>query len=811
MRSTVDFGIDLGTTNSAIAVFEDGHPRVIRNSQHDEITPSAVMVDRNGRVLVRKTAYNQAVARSDRVAREFKRAMGTDQRYALGNQTMSPEELSSEVIKSLRMNVQENLHEEVRAAVITVPAWFTLAADHATMQAAELAGIEFVRTLQEPIAAGLAYGYQNTDASGYWLVYDFGGGTFDAALMTIREGFLQVVDHAGDEYLGGSDFDNTLVDFVVEELRKDYTIEGIVRGSGVRQQLYAKLKYVCEESKILLSRQEAAEVEINGVADDAGIPIDSYITVSRSVFERLIAPLVDRSISLCRNLLARQNLPMTAVQRVVMVGGPTYSPYVRRRIHDELGVDIEGRIDPMTVVAQGAAIFAGAVRPERSSPRKTEPNAAAYSIDLKYPPVSDEADVLIGGRIDGPQGPALAVQIDREDGGWTSGRVPVTSGVFRTRLNLRERRPNTFTIRLFDPEGSRLAASPDQLTITQGLTAGAPPLARSLGVVVAKGNEQETQILFPHGTPLPGTASKSFHTTEPMGAGHPATLKIHIVEGEYLRPERNEHVGYVDVDLSRCPRTVPAGEEVEVTLNIDTSRNIAAHAFVPFVDQTFSSTIEARNIHVPEIGDLDRLLQAERQRLAEIEDIAPTREAEELANETERALAEARSGDSAAVMRAKRRLAELQEEIDRVGAVAELPLLRKRWNTELSEAKAALTDYGQPGDRQMLLMMEHEGVESADKGDVPKLRERLEALQKLRWQTVFAQPGWWIGLYQYLVEHQREASDQPTTRVLVQEGRRALDRQDIDALKQACRRLWELMPNSDPGSKYGLPDVRIRG
>ncbi len=230
-RTTIDFGIDLGTTNSEIAVLDKAHVRVVRNSFHDEATPSAVRIDPRGTVIVGKLAYNQRVADHKNTHIQFKRLMGSQQMltFHASGRMMRPEELSAEVLKSLRQDATRELGEEINAAVITVPALFEIPQCDATRRAAELAGIAISPLLQEPIAAALAYGFQAENLDGFLFVYDFGGGTFDASIIRSVDGRLTVVDHAGDNFLGGKDCDEKLVDHFAGILCQDFGLRPLDR------------------------------------------------------------------------------------------------------------------------------------------------------------------------------------------------------------------------------------------------------------------------------------------------------------------------------------------------------------------------------------------------------------------------------------------------------------------------------------------------------------------------------------------------------------------------------------------------------
>ena len=278
-RTTIDFGIDLGTTNSAVAVFTgtQGEPtKIIKNTTDGndaDITPSAIYINKKGALRVGRRAKDRIEDEDEDVHTEFKRQMGTDHIYSFksSGQSRSPEELSAEVLKSLRADVQQRTGEVVEASVITVPAAFELHQCDATRKAAQLAGFKQSPLLQEPVAAALAYGFQADQEKAYWLVYDFGGGTFDAAIIKSEEGTIHVVHHGGDNFLGGSNIDWAIVEkLIAPRVVKDFGLTDFTRGNKKWQRAFAKLKRAAEIAKIDLSRSERATLEACKFADDSG-------------------------------------------------------------------------------------------------------------------------------------------------------------------------------------------------------------------------------------------------------------------------------------------------------------------------------------------------------------------------------------------------------------------------------------------------------------------------------------------------------------------------------------------------------------
>jgi molecular chaperone DnaK len=396
-RTTIDFGIDLGTTNSAIAVLKGVTTEIIKNNADADITPSAVSLDKRGVVQVGQRARNRIIDAPGDAYAEFKRRMGTGHVYQFQScgQSRQPEQLSAEVLKSLVADVQQRLGETVEAAVITVPAAFELHQCDATRKAAQLAGLAQSPLLQEPVAAALAYGFQADREKAFWLVYDFGGGTFDAAIIKAEEGAINVVNHGGDNFLGGSDIDWAIVEhLLVPSLLGQHSLENFNRGEKRWSQVFAKLKRAAEVAKVELSRLERATLETIKFEDDSGRQIEFDCELGRSEVIGVTEPFVRRSVEICQRVLKEKNLDKQAIQRVILVGGPTLAPF-RELLARGLGIPLDHSADPLTVVGRGAAVFAGTQKLERTASVTPMPNI--FSVDLKYRPVGLDSAPSVGG------------------------------------------------------------------------------------------------------------------------------------------------------------------------------------------------------------------------------------------------------------------------------------------------------------------------------------------------------------------------------------------------------------------------------
>ena len=294
---------------------------------------------------------------------EFKLQMGTSQIYTFlaSHKQMLPEELSAEVLKSLRGDVKQSTGEDVIAAVISVPAAFELPQTNATRKAAILAGLSVSPLVQEPVAAALTYGFQSKSDRVFWMVYDFGGGTFDVAIVQVRDGQINVVTHGGDNHLGGKLIDYEIVDqLLVPALRKEYALSDFNRGNPKWKAAFAKLKLHAEQAKIKLSRDTEADILLEPLCqDDHGMWVRFEHTIKRSEIEPLLEPFVERSINKCHNVLNQAQLSSGDIEKIILVGDPTLTPIFREILKNKLGIALEFSVDPLTIYAQGAAIFAG--------------------------------------------------------------------------------------------------------------------------------------------------------------------------------------------------------------------------------------------------------------------------------------------------------------------------------------------------------------------------------------------------------------------------------------------------------------------
>ena len=354
-------GIDLGTTNSCVAVLEGGEPVIIPNAEGARTTPSVVGFKKDGERLVGEPAKRQAVSSPDRTIRSIKRDMGTDKKVKIDKKNYSPQELSAMILGKLKTDAEAYLGEKVTKAVITVPAYFSDAERQATKDAGRIAGLDVLRIINEPTAASLAYGLDKSkDKKTHKIfVYDLGGGTFDISILEIGDGVFEVVATAGDNKLGGDDFDQKVIDYLVEEFNKQHKVD-LSKDATAMQ----RIKNAAEKAKIELSSLATTTVSEPFITVAKSGPLNLEIELSRAKFNSLTAPLVDKTIALVQQAMKDAKFKNTDIDKVIFVGGSTRIPAVAEAIKKLTGKDPFKGINPDECVALGAAIQGGVLAGE---------------------------------------------------------------------------------------------------------------------------------------------------------------------------------------------------------------------------------------------------------------------------------------------------------------------------------------------------------------------------------------------------------------------------------------------------------------
>lgn len=620
-RLKIDYGIDLGTTNSAICRMDKGEVIIIKSDTSKDIMPSCVSVTKRKTIKVGETAYNDMKSDKRRATKnwaqsnnntftEFKRKMGTDEVLFSSylDKDFKPEELSAEVLKTLKSFVTD---EQIRSVVITVPAMFKVNQKDATMRAAKLAGFEHCELLQEPIAAAMAYGVSSNQKNGYWLVFDFGGGTFDAALLKVEDGIMQVFDTEGNNYLGGKNLDYAIVDkMIIPYFQEHYSIDNILSDSETRDVLREAAKTYAEEVKNQLSFKSSEDVISNlgdlGV-DDEGEELEIDMSITQEQLREVVAPIFQEAIDLCKKLLERNNMSGDKLDKIILVGGPTHSPILREMLKEQLTPNVDSSIDPMSAVASGAALYASTLDSEVQKPI----DVGTLPISLAYESTSVEEVELVTVKIDESNAGSIpagrySAEIIRSDGAWSSGRFKLTYQGDVIDCYLVENKSNSFSVTVYDEFGNVVPCEPNIFTIIQGSKIGSAILPYNIGIEVW--NDVKEKAVFraikglEKNKTLPAIGvDNGLHSSNDIRPGiEDDVMKIPIYQAGYdaegLPAACFEYVYEVKLTGENLPALLPAGSEVDLTMKVDRSEQISVELYIPSLDHTEEVVVPRESI-----------------------------------------------------------------------------------------------------------------------------------------------------------------------------------------------------------------------
>ena len=597
-RIKIDYGIDLGTTNSAICRMEKGEPTVIKTDVLKDTMPSCISINKKGSIKAGDGAYNTMKQDKRRATKswhkeasntyiEFKRTMATDTKYACTNlgKDYSSEELSAEVLKALKSFVTD---ESVCSAVITVPAKFTVNQKTATLEAAKMAGFKQCELLQEPIAAAMAYGLSAEEKDGIWMVFDFGGGTFDAALLRVEDGIMQVFDTEGDNYLGGKNLDYAIVDkILIPYLQENYAVETYLANEGTKAVLRDAMKTYAEEAKNQISFKDHEDI-ISNLGDlgedEEGEEIELDLTLTQAQAFDVMRPYFQKAVDTCKALLQRNKLSGAQINKLILVGGPTHSPLIRQMLREQVTPNVDTSIDPMTAVATGAALYASTLDADLSD-NKVEVGTVELEVGFEATTVETTEWVSVSLKVNAPQ-EKVWVELARADKAWASGKVEIDSTGNVIEANLLEGKANSFSILVYDDKGNALPCFPEEISIIQGAKVGSAPLPYNIGIATWNENKKRGVFRTAKGLeknkPLPAVGVvndlKTSCQLRPGVEGDMITIPIYqtddFVEAEGRTASLYEYVADVVITGDDVDTLIQEDSSVDVTLKVDSSEQM---------------------------------------------------------------------------------------------------------------------------------------------------------------------------------------------------------------------------------------------
>ena len=830
-RNKIDDGIDLGTTNSAICRMEKGEPVVIKTDVLKDTMPSCISVNKKGSIKAGDSAYNTMKQDKRRATKswhkgasntyvEFKRTMATDTQYPCSNlhRSFSSEELSAEVLKTLKSFVTD---EKFSSVVITVPAKFTVNQKTATMEAAKMAGFKHCELLQEPIAASMAYGVSSEEKNGLWMVFDFGGGTFDAALLKVEDGIMQVFDTEGDNYLGGKNLDYAIVDnIIIPYLQENYAIDGYLQDEEKKEVLRDAMKTYAEDAKNQLSFKDHEDI-ISNLGDlgedEDGEEIELDLTLSQAQVFDVMRPYFQKAVDICKNLIQRNHLNGSQITKLILVGGPTHSPLIRQMLREQVTPNVDTSIDPMTAVATGAALYASTMDAEVSD---KEIKVGTVKLDVSYESTTVEmAEYVPVCLAEGSNLNRVFVEFIRGDKAWASGKVEINSKGDVVELNLLEGKANSFNISCYDDKGDMLPCFPNEITIIQGSVVGAAPLPYNIGIATWSEDKKRSVFRMAKGLeknkPLPATGVvNDLRTTNQLRPGISSdklVVPIHQVddfaEAEGKSASLYEHVADVVITGDDVDTLIPADSLVDVTLKVDSSEQMKLEVHFLATDLTVEKVLDTGKKHAMEDAN-EQISKG----FAEAESAMKTLSESGIdVNELQEELAAIRTDNENTTEKKEvlNHLRELLRKIEKLDAGTEWQRVEKELREEFDKLEKAQSDFGNEKSAQLVNQLRTQTDNAIRTKNVQVGREVLEQVNSLFFQLTMIYQC--MGIIRYC--NDRFASmhwkDSSRARQLVNRGMEQINNNPTtEGLRQIAAELLGLMPRDE--AKDAGADGKLR-
>lgn len=826
--ANINFGIDLGTTNSAIAKFTKGEVEVFSNPlDYGKRTLPSVVAFKKDKVYTGKAAKTRYGKDAKNVKAFFKRKMGTSEIFkipALSGQSKTPVDLSALLLKELKMFV--NSGELIDAAIITIPAAFDTVQSNATKDAGKQAGFKQVILVPEPVAASLAYANKTKEkdlADGQWLVYDLGGGTFDVALVRIKEGDMKIIDHEGDNFLGGYDFDQLIVEkTMIPFLEKEGSFSNLKSemqsASGRYNADYFRLLDKAEQAKIELSARTSTEIEII-IEDDNGDEIDEVLSITRSEFENLIKDSVDSTVEMVKKVITRNNLTPQDLQFVLMVGGSTYIPYVRQRVSELTGVTVKTDIDPTTAIVEGAAYYAGITAKNTASAVEllVKKNAATLQVKMSYPKTSQEKDEFFAARFKGNI-EGLSYRIDREDGGFTTGLKPLKEKITEE-LPLVKKAYNFFKLTVYDKFNNVVSTDAETIGIGEGIDPTSITSPADICLQIDDNNSifgvtrTSLTLIVAKNTAIPTRQTIIRAVNKTIVKGSDEKVTINILEGakENL-PEVNRSIGFLEITGKQIVRDLYKGSEVEITVNISESRDITATVYFRMIDQEFNVPfkIEKRTTTVKwlssEVEELSNKLDSEIAEAEEVQDYETAakltklkKATKDLGNETGKLSEDDVTDDRYKLENKKRTLAK---ELDEATKDKQLKKAKAQYSEAKESCLKVVNESGNDYERKIVEDIVRQENQFLYSSSPRQIVEKSDELQAVYMQVLWRTPSFLIAIFKDLVTNHSPSMNNPEqVRSYVDAGKYAIESENWQRLGEVNQGLINLMPT--PPSTLG--------
>ena len=809
-------GIDLGTTNSAICTYDGSETRIWKSPEQSDVTPSAIYIDRRGNRYYGQKAYNQAAYNPSNSATLFKRFIGTDtvMRFEDADITMSPEECSAEILRVLHSYLPDEIRNDPEGGtVITVPAAFNVMKKEATMEAARLAGIGRVALMQEPVAAIMSI-LKASPEDGLFLVYDLGGGTFDVSIAENIAGKISLLAHGGIEMCGGRDIDRSIFDSIVLPwLRASFSLPEDLEEDKKYRRLARIAQWAAERAKIEISYKGTGTIAMSEdeirCTDLEGEEIYLDIDISQEQMDALLTDIIQDTVRSARETITGAGLRTEDIRKIVFIGGPTNYEPLRARVSEALGIPTNTDVNPMTAVAEGAAIYAESLEwgdDNHARKRQKDSRGIGEGICMNYiaRTASEAAMVLI----ETDEEISGYAEFECTDTGWTSGRIPLGEGCTAA-LPLLQRGDNHFRVTIKDDSGSSLR-EPEKIVITRTMaTISAIPASHSIGIEVMNrlGGEPELVYLVREGDRLPASGTIRVKAGQAIRSGSQESINIKLWEGDIeTKIEENRFIGVLKIKGSDIEAgMIPVGTDIDCEYEVSDSGRISLEASVPYIAATFKgnnlySRQEGAVLNRKEIASAAEKLVAEIQdmltRIPENELYDAKRKAQNAANARH-----LRDDDVEQIQKADNDLLEARKISDRYRRDNKKLIREIRIEREYRFYKANIADYADPNEAQEIenyFRIARQALEQ----DGRYLEDILTDIGRANFRIMWKQDWYVIRRYQGMTDGSEEYTDAERYEELKERGDKFLSDGNIEALRGIILALIGLVKEDDESTDY---------
>ena len=816
-------GIDLGTTNSAICSYDGTTVRVWKSPEQNDVTPSAIYVDKRGNRYYGNKAYNQAPYNPNNSATLFKRFMGTSTKIELeaAQLSLTPEECSAEILKVLYGYLPEEIRNDPETAVvITVPAAFNQMKKDATLQAARMAGINNVALMQEPVAAIMSI-MRASKQEGIFLVYDLGGGTFDVSIAENINGKVNLLAHGGVEMCGGRDIDRMVFNqIVVPWLRSNFSLPEDFLINRKYKTFCRVAQWATERAKIELSANETSTIALSEgearTTDEDGNEMYLDIDLNRQQVDSIIADLVKETVEATRETMNKAGLSANDIERIVFVGGPTNYKPLRDKIAYELSLPANIDVNPMTAVAEGASIFAESIDwSSNTHSRKSANEVIKTDIDLSFkytartPNDSAKIMCVLGNDLNG-----YTIEFTSSDTGWSSGSASLKNNMIVS-LPLSKNGENAFTVKVLDEFGREQPIGCNTIVITKTLaTIGAIPASHSIGVEVIDklGGVPELMFLVEEGDSLPKKGTITVKAGQTLKAGTNNSINIKLWEGNIQSPiTDNRFIGMLkitgtDIDSG----VVPTGADIECEYEILDSGTINLEVSIPCIGASFANrNFYSRQEGQIDLTDIDSIAEQGRLVLDRIDSMAEKVDDPQLAEARKKAERAANldsqpQSEAEDVQKANNDLLDAKKLINKTRQANLKTIRQMDLDGCVGFFNEIVRQFATEAEEQAFDNLTRTAQRSIDRNDTD-FDNILDSMKTKNTMILIRQDWFIVDWYQRSVTSSSNYSDVTRFRQLKQLGDQALADDDIDQLRRVLFELLSIQIHADSGA--GMFDI----